>query len=120
MSKYLKEFHDNIIKTQSYKKFFNQQTPGGRIFPSKTARNDAASQLRYDAGEVVNGKKKINLQVNSQAKGAALKEFIGNKKGTHGTIASGEIDVNTPEHKQEETIRNLFKTVATQYKSKVG
>jgi len=120
MSKVLKELHDNIIKTKSWKKFFQLQNPGGRIFPSRTGKNDTALQLRYDAGEVVDGKKKVNLQVNSQAKSAALKEYISNKKGTHANVASAEIDINTPEDKQEEAVQDMFKTVTAQYKSKIG
>ena len=120
MSKVPKEFHDNIIKTKSWKKLLQLQNPGGRIFPSKTGKNDAALQLRSDAGEVVNGKKKVNLQVISQAKSTALKEYIGNKKGTHASVPSVEIDVNTPEDGQEEAVQNMFKSVTTQYKSKIG
>ncbi|KAH8696935.1 hypothetical protein GQ44DRAFT_779388 [Phaeosphaeriaceae sp. PMI808] len=99
MSKVLRELHDNIIETKSWKIFFQLQTPGG---------------------QVVNEKKKVNLQVNSQAKSTALKEYVSNKKGTHANVASAEIDINTPEDKQEEAVQNMLKTVTTQYKSKIG
>ncbi|KAL4772259.1 hypothetical protein BDW60DRAFT_207265 [Aspergillus nidulans var. acristatus] len=106
MSKVLKQFEDAIFKGGLYKKLFQKETHGKRIAPAQTKDNDAAYQLRLDAGESKDGNKNVYLQVDSQAKNDALATFR-KKHGTHANLASCSIDENTPVESQEEAARKL-------------
>jgi len=70
------------------KKFGANLTAGSRIVPSRTSQKDAEYQLRIDAGEIVNGKRNVYLQVNSQAKATGLKDWV-RRKGTHAQVSKG-------------------------------
>ena len=72
MSKPLKAFREAMLKDNLFRKVFSKHTPGKRIAPPQSGNNDTRLQLRLDAGEVIDGKKKIYLQVNSQAKSEVL------------------------------------------------
>jgi len=61
---------NNLAKIATTKTF----TPGRRVAPVDK-RDDADAQLRVDAGERIGDKQNFVLQVNSQAKNTALKEF---------------------------------------------
>lgn len=87
--------------------------------PPKTAVMDAQFGLRFDAGEVVNGKKTVYLQVNSQAKNDALQKFR-QKNGTHANLATAVIDENTPEDKQEEIFNKIWDEIDPQIKQRLG
>lgn len=107
MSRILKAFGEFFLQENNYKKLFSKQTPGNRILPPKTGANDSKYELRLDAGESQGGKKKIYLQVNSQAKNDALKKFRS-KYGSHANLAVGTIDENTPAADQEEAAACLW------------
>ncbi|RDH26741.1 hypothetical protein BDQ94DRAFT_131155 [Aspergillus welwitschiae] len=119
MSKVLKQFENAIFKGGLYKKLFQKQTPGKRIAPPPAKDNDSIYQLRLDAGESIDGKKNVYLQVNSQAKNDALKAFR-KKNGTDADLASGSIDENTPDESQEEAARKLWEDLAKQAKNRLG
>ena len=92
MSKVLGTF---VQKAQAIKnapsKFTAAATEGNRILPSRT--KDAEFQLRLDAGHYDESTKHLNvvLQVNSQAKSPALKEWVS-KNSTHGKLATASFD----------------------------
>ncbi|EEQ30382.1 conserved hypothetical protein [Microsporum canis CBS 113480] len=96
----------NSLKTfgiafiEGFQKLFKEHTPGGRILPPKTDKNDRNAQLRVDAGEVINGRRHIYLQVNTQATNEALKKWI-KKNGTHANLATASFDINTKEEDKE-------------------
>jgi hypothetical protein len=94
MSKVLGAF---VQKAQAIKnaptKFAATAVEGNRIIPSKT--KDAEFQLRIDAGHYDASTKHLNvvLQVNSQAKSPALKDWV-KKNSTHGKLATASFDTN--------------------------
>ena len=96
-------------------KLFQKQTPGKRIAPVQAKENDAKFKLRLDAGESVDGKKNIYLQVNSQAKNDALVKFR-KKHGSDGNLAIGQIDKNTPAETQEEAARKMWEAMMREAK----
>lgn len=99
------------------KKLFQEHTPGARIAPPRN--EDTRLQLRLDAGEVVDGKKNVYLQVNSEAKNEALKDFKA-KYGTHANLAVATIDENTPPEQQEDAAADMFEDLSEQAKEKLG
>ncbi|KAI4192280.1 MAG: hypothetical protein LQ346_004381 [Caloplaca aetnensis] len=111
MSKTLEAFRQQMVDSGWWKKLFKVQTPGARIGPAKNRQ----SEYRLDAGEVHDGKKKVNLQVNSEAKSDPAVSYR-KKNGTHANLASGIIDVNTPEDKQMEAFDVFWGDVAEQAK----
>ncbi|KAM5485305.1 hypothetical protein MaudMau93_005458 [Microsporum audouinii] len=115
MSKVLKQFEEAFFKGSAYKKLFRKQTPGKRIGLPQAGDNDKIYQVRLDAGETINGIKRVYLQVNSQAKNDALKKWK-KKHGTHSNLAVGTIDENTPEEEQEDAAKAFWKDVAGQAK----
>lgn len=90
MSKVIKDFISKVSGNATMlKKFRGQLTPGQRIVPSRTPKNDELYQLRIDAGEVAKGTQMQNivLQVNSQAKNTELIKWV-KKSTTHGKLAT--------------------------------
>lgn len=106
MSKVLGSF---VQKAQAIKnapsKFSNAAAEGSRLIPSRT--KDADFQLRIDAGRYDADTKRLNvvLQVNSQAKSPALKDWV-KKNSTHGKLATASFDT-AAEDKQAEYLRML-------------
>ncbi len=82
------------------KKFGANLTAGSRIVPSRTSQKDAEYQLRIDAGELVNGKRNVYLQVNSQAKATGLKDWV-RQNGTHANLASATFDTTAADLEAE-------------------
>ncbi|KAL9004658.1 MAG: hypothetical protein Q9188_002518 [Gyalolechia gomerana] len=119
MSKVVTKFVQALFENGWFKKLFDNHTPGSRIAPPKSGNNDAKHQLRIDAGEVVDGRKFLYLQVNSEAKSETLKKFIG-KEGTHANLATVSIDINTAVEKQEEVAENAMADIKGQAKKKLG
>ncbi|MCJ1411943.1 hypothetical protein MMC19_006035 [Ptychographa xylographoides] len=119
MSKVLKAFGEALLTENMFKKLFANQTPGKRIAPPQAGNNDTKLQLRLDAGEVINGKKTVYLQINSQAKNNALKIYRG-KQGTHANLATATIDPNTPEQDQEKASIDMWKEMETQAKANLN
>jgi len=107
MSKIIKAFGEFLLQESNYKKLFSKQSPGNRIVPPQTGVNDSKYELRLDAGEAHGGKKRVYLQVNTQAKNDALKKFRG-KHGSHANLAVGTIDENTPAKDQKEAAEQLW------------
>ncbi|KAL8882660.1 MAG: hypothetical protein Q9192_007543 [Flavoplaca navasiana] len=119
MSKPLKALREALLNQGMFKKIFGKHTPGKRIAPAQAGDNDAKYQLRLDVGEVVGGKKNIYLQVNSQAKNEALKDFK-KKNGTHANLAVASVDENTLEADQQKVFDEFWNDIESQAKSKLG
>ena len=119
MSKPLKALREALLNQGMFKKIFGKHTPGKRIAPAQTGDNDAKYQLRLDAGEVVGGKKNIYLQVNSQVKNEALKDFK-KKTGTHANLAVASVDENTLEADQQKVFDEFWNDIESQAKNKLG
>lgn len=119
MSKALKAFGEALLKENMFKKLFAKQTPGKRIAPPQAGDNDSKHQLRLDAGELVDGKKQVYLQVNSQAKNDALKKYRG-KHGSHAKLATATVDPNTPEKDQKKVFTDMWKDMESQAKAKLN
>lgn len=115
MSKTLETFRKQMVDSGWWKKLFKSQTPGARIGPAK----NRPSEYRLDSGEVHDGKKKVNLQVNSEAKSDAAVNYR-KKNGTHANLATGFIDINTPEDKQKEVFEAFWGDVAEQAKDRLS
>jgi hypothetical protein len=116
MSKVLKQFEDLLFRKNAFSKLFTKQTPGKRILPPQAGNNDSTYQLRLDAGESLDGKKNIYLQVNSQAKNEALKKWV-RQNGSHANLAVTVIDENTPPEKQEQVSKNAWDDLEDQAKA---
>lgn len=85
---------------------------GGRIVPSRSRRNDEDYQLRIDAGELLSDRYRIvYLQVNSQARGTKLKEWL-RKHGSHANLASARFDTlaGNPEAETDRVLEELETT----------
>ena len=92
MSKALQEFFSKVKNNFDVAtKFRASHTSGGRILPSRTQKNDADYELRIDAGELVQNKRNVILQVNTQAKSTALKDWV-KKQGSHAKLATASFD----------------------------
>lgn len=78
-----------------------------RIAPSKNQKNDETWQLRLDAGEVKNGKKRVCLQVSSQATNDGPKNWR-KKHTSHGNLASGETNVDEAEKSMEHAFDDFW------------
>jgi hypothetical protein len=81
-------------------KFTSSASEGSRIIPSKT--KDADFQLRIDAGHYDPETKHLNvvLQVNSQARSPALKDYI-KRSTTHGKLATASFDTSASDKHAE-------------------
>lgn len=92
MSKALQEFFSKVKNNFDVAtKLKASHTSGGRILPSRTQKNDADYELRIDAGDLVKTKRNVVLQVNTQAKSTALKDWL-KKQGTHAKLATASFD----------------------------
>lgn len=101
MSKALSNFAQlaqNVKNASS--KFTGSAAEGSRLIPSKT--KDEQFQFRIDAGHYDEQSKSlnVNLQVNSQAKSPALKDFI-KKNTTHGKVATATFDTTAKDKNAE-------------------
>ena len=82
---------------------------GSRIVPSRSQRNDKDYQLRIDAGELLSDRYRVvYLQVNSQAKGTKLKEWV-RTYGSHANLASAQFDTfaSDPEAETDRVLAEL-------------
>lgn len=118
MSKTPKAFGEALLTENMFKKLFAKQTPGKRIAPPQAGDNNSKLQLRLDAGELVDGKKKVYLHVNSQAKNDALKKYRG-KHGSHAKLATATVDPNTPEKDKKKVFTDMWKDMESQAKAKL-
>lgn len=109
MSKAVSEFFGKVKRNFNVaRKFKAVFTPGSRILPSKTAKNDEDYQLRLDAGELIDNRwRNIILQVNTQARTPGLRDWLKrNSRGTHGKLAVSRFDTQA-EDPDAETSRVL-------------
>ncbi|KKZ64101.1 hypothetical protein EMCG_01598 [[Emmonsia] crescens] len=109
MSKAVGKFFDKVkTRFNVAKKFKGSYTPGSRILPAKTPKNDTEYQLRVDAGELIENRwRDIILQVNSQAKSQGLRDWLRNHgRTTHGKLATSRFDT-LAENDCEEALRVL-------------
>jgi hypothetical protein len=82
-------------------KFQKIYTPGSRIAPSRSKRNDTAHQLRIDAGELVDNRwRNVYLQINSEATSNLLKKWL-KSNGSHGVAAQAQIDTQAKDPEAE-------------------
>jgi hypothetical protein len=98
-------------------KFSPAVTEGNRILPSKT--KDAEFECRLDAGHYNAETKKLNvvLQVNSQAKSPALRDWA-RKNTTHAKLAEEAFDTSAKD-KQAEYSR-VLESLAEKAKKNLG
>lgn len=111
MSKVVQEFFSKVKNNFDVAtKFKASHTSGGRILPSRTQKNDANYELRIDAGELIANKRNIVLQVNTQAKSTALKDWL-KKQGTHAKLATVSFDTTAadPEAEAQRALDELEK-----------
>ncbi|KAI9677692.1 MAG: hypothetical protein M1817_006647 [Caeruleum heppii] len=113
MSKVVKKFGEFILNSGILKKVFANQSAGRRIAPTQSGNNDEAMELRLDAGETIDGKKTVYLQVNAQAKNESLKKF-SRKHGTHANLAVATVDPNTPKDQQVDVFKEIWENVEEQ------
>jgi hypothetical protein len=110
-----------IQKTKSLSGAASKFTPsvsdGNRILPSKS--KDAEFQCRIDAGRYDPSTQKLNvvLQINSQAKSPALKDWA-RKKSTHDKLATEVFDTNAEDKNVE--LDRVLASLEAQAKSKLG
>jgi hypothetical protein len=101
MSKPVQDFFKKVNQNIDIgKKLAGNYESGGRIVPSKTAKNDADYQLRIDAGELVDNRRNVVLQVNTQAKATPLKSWL-RKNSSHGKLATASFDTAAKDQKAE-------------------
>lgn len=81
MSKALQEFFSKIKNNFDVAiKLKTSHTSNGRILSSRTQKNDTDYELRIDAGDLVKIKRNVVLQVNTQTKSTALKNWLKKQK----------------------------------------
>lgn len=94
-------------------------TPGRRIIPPQTAKHDQENQLRIDAGENIDGKQKVVLQVNSQATNQGLLDWMKKQpQKTHAKLATAYFDTHAKDTRSE--AERVFQELESDAKSKVG
>jgi hypothetical protein len=108
-----------IFQGKAWTKFHKNHNPGQRIFPNRNDKDDAQHQLRFDAGETVDGKKTINLQINSQASAASLKEARG-KLGTDAKLGTSYINMDCPEEERSADFKRAIDDCIQQARDKIG
>lgn len=110
MSKDIRAFFSKVKKNFSMAtKLTAAWNAGNRIVPSRSQRNDKDYQLRIDAGELLSDRYRVvYLQVNSQAKGTKLKEWV-RKHGSHANLASAQFDTfaSDPEAETDRALAEL-------------
>jgi hypothetical protein len=108
-----------MLRENQVSKLWKTHNPGDRIAPPKSGKKDKQWQLRLDAGEVKNGKKRVYLQVNSQAFNEQLKKWV-KKHSTDGNLAFGDIDVNEKEESIPQAFEEFWTGVAKEAKENLG
>ena len=104
----LNPFAEIAIKQSS--KISAVHSPGSRVLPSREKRNDERLGMRIDAGNVIDGKKSLVLQVNREATATVLKDWL-KANGSHTKLAETTFDTNSADPKEEE-IRAIEELIA--------
>ncbi|KAE8137322.1 hypothetical protein BDV38DRAFT_283161 [Aspergillus pseudotamarii] len=76
-------------------------------------------QLRLDAGEVKDGKKRVYLQVSSQATNESLQKWR-NKNSSHANLAAEDINVDDTKDHYPDVFDNLWEDFEKQAKDKLS
>lgn len=108
-----------MIEQKQVGKLWQNHTPGTRIAPPRAGQNDKNWQLRLDAGEVKHGKKRVYLQVNSQASNQKLKDWV-KKNGTDAKLAMADLEMHVDDDDKLAEFESLWSDVEQQAKSKLG
>lgn len=77
---------------------FDPGSPGRRIYPADTPKNNGEWEIRLDAGEARKDNPDlvaINLQINREAKTKGLKDLLRGH-GSHHTYATAWVNVKEP------------------------
>jgi NAD(P)H-flavin reductase len=64
MSRALDKLKDYLLKEGQYVKLWKNHTPGQRVVPSASSKNNENFEVRVDAGEMKDGEKYAYLQAN--------------------------------------------------------
>ena len=122
MSKAITKFGDRVTSDPKLLgKLFKNTSAGSRLLPSQSEKNDAEFECRVDMGEELSDKpgvRNVYLQVNSQAKSQALKNWLA--KNPHGNLATAQIDLNSPKEKQKEVGTEAMNTLVERGKENLG
>lgn len=103
MSKGIDKFFQKVTRNFDVaNKLAGDTTAGNRILPPRSKKNDASYGLRLDAGEVVDGKRNVYLQVNSSVESPGLKNWL-QKNGAHANLASAAFDTKAKDKEIEVT-----------------
>lgn len=108
-----------MVEQNQVNKLWQDHTPGNRIAPPRAGQNDKDWQLRLDAGEVKNGKKRVYLQVNSQATNQKLKDWK-KKNGTDANLAYADLDMNVPDDQQQDAFDAFWVKVENKAKDNLS
>ncbi|BDD62643.1 hypothetical protein MPDQ_001592 [Monascus purpureus] len=84
------------------KRLLNPSSPGRRLWPSDTPKNNAEWEIRLDAGEARKDNSDVvavKLQINREAKTKGLKDLV-KANGTHYTYATAWVNVKEPPTKE--------------------
>lgn len=118
MSGALKKFGDKVISDpKQVAKLFKEATPGSRLLPSRTSKNDAEYQCRIDVGEEIKdkpGNYNVYLQVNSQAQSEGLQNWL--KKNPHGNLATAQINRKATDKERSEEGKRVMSELIQQAK----
>lgn len=94
-------------------KLFKKTSPGKRLVPTQTSKNDADWQCRIDLGEELKDRQgwyNVYLQVNSQATSKGLKDWL--KKNPHGNLATAQINRTVSEDKRLDECKRVVNDLA--------
>lgn len=119
MSKALKEFKNMMVREGQVSKLWKTHSPGARIAPPKSGNKDKKWQLRLDAGEVKDGKKRVYVQVKSEATNESLQKWR-KKNSSHGNLAFVDINVNEPKERMSTAFDEIWEDVEKQAKDNLG
>jgi hypothetical protein len=108
MSKTVETFFTRVrANYRITKRFGGRITPGHRIVPSRSKKNNKIYQLRIDAGELLkDGFRNVVLQVNAEAEDHTLVEWL--RENPHGKLATGRYKANDEGEPSEDEILQLF------------
>ncbi len=98
-------------------KLSKEATPGSRLLPSRTPKNDAEYQGRIDVGEEIKDKPgyyNAYLEVNSQAQIEGLKDWL--KKNPHGNLATAQINRKATDKERPEEGKRVMSELIEQAK----
>jgi hypothetical protein len=92
-------------------KIFKEATPGSRLLPSRTDKNDAEYQCRIDVGEEIKDKPGyyVYFQVNNLARSEGLNDWL--KKNPHENLATAKINRKATDEERSEGKRVMSELI---------